>query len=134
MTRKKSTKITQEICMRFCNFVETKLNLSYTELARELKYSNPSIFTAVKNSKSFIHIEKLSDFALLSKKHGVNIDLNWLITGIKKDTRTNHFNLSDYPHISHFLTSMDLTTLQKIERQLSKTDCNTLYPNTEPDE
>jgi len=94
--------------------------MSYAELSRKLGYANQSTLTTVKNHTSFIHIEKLEQFATLLSQEGKSIDLNWLITGKTKENKFENNKLNQYPHLIEFLNNIDSNTLGIIDKYLHK--------------
>lgn len=77
---KKDTDVRRAMCLRFVSAMK-ELNLSPLELSRALGYTNAATITKVQRGEAFVDTERLYAFANLRTPEGMNIDLNWLISG-----------------------------------------------------
>lgn len=77
---KKDADVRKGMCERFVEAME-QLQLSTTEMSRELGYSNATTIRKVQRGEAFVDVERLYLFSKLRTPEGEHIDLNWLIAG-----------------------------------------------------
>lgn len=79
---KKDIQIRQDMCARFVEAM-AELNLSASEVSRKLGYSNATTISKLQRGEAFVDVERLYLLGQLRTPDGKQIDLNWLITGMK---------------------------------------------------
>jgi transcriptional regulator with XRE-family HTH domain len=83
---KKNKHVRTAMCERFVTAMQI-LKLTPAETARALGYSNQTTITKVQRGEAFVDVERLYLLANLRSPEGRAIDLNWLITGIRREDR-----------------------------------------------
>ena len=78
--RKKNSDIRKAMCERFVSVMED-LDLSASEISRELGYTNATTIRKVQRGEAFVDVERLYLLSKLTTPEGNHVDLNWLITG-----------------------------------------------------
>lgn len=86
---KKNDRLRQQMCERFVEAMRM-LELSPTELAKALGYSNSTTVSKVQKGEAFVDVERLYLLSQLRATDGRQVDLNWLIGGKSIERSESH--------------------------------------------
>jgi hypothetical protein len=110
MRSKVNPAVTSDVCGRFVELVERHLNLSWSDVAEDLGYSNRTTLDAVRKARTLPGMDKIYLLAKLQGKDGRRANIDWL------------FSNEGPPLIDHATESIPVTlnsgTIKAIEKLL----------------